>query len=158
MRMRSLSQGDVGAVHQLDLLCFPSGVSYDREMFEACLDDPCCNGWCIEVEGSVRAFAIVYYPGLYSAQVITVDVHPDFRRGGLAKALMDRIEQDAAERGVRRILLQVSTENGPALSLYKNRGYSTREVLEDYYGPGMNAYLMDKYMADREGRAREFPD
>jgi len=50
-------------------------------------------------------------------------VHPDWRRHGLARRLMDFAESLAAERGYGSIRLDSYTGNPRAQSLYEGRGY-----------------------------------
>jgi ribosomal protein S18 acetylase RimI-like enzyme len=40
--------------------------------------------------------------------------------------------------------LQVSVLNVPAMNMYLRRGYFTKCILRDYYGPGKDAFLMDR--------------
>ncbi|MBC5793579.1 GNAT family N-acetyltransferase, partial [Sphaerospermopsis sp. LEGE 00249] len=55
-------------------------------------------------------------------------VVPSHRRRGIAKALMQHIENWAKQRGDRQIGLQVFTSNTPALNLYQNLGYQTQSL------------------------------
>lgn len=50
-------------------------------------------------------------------------VDKDFRGEGIGEALMNAVETEAKEIGVKVIELQVFGENDPALSLYKKLGY-----------------------------------
>ena len=55
--------------------------------------------------------------------VANVAVHPSFRRGGIARALMNAITADVKNRGGRVILLQVVKEIDPAIRLYESLAY-----------------------------------
>lgn len=55
--------------------------------------------------------------------VANVAVHPDFRRRGIALALMRAVENAVRARKGRVILLQVVRENSPAINLYRTIGY-----------------------------------
>jgi ribosomal protein S18 acetylase RimI-like enzyme len=58
-------------------------------------------------------------------------VHPDFRRLGLAKALMAELERQAGERG--RSLLTLDTRTGDkAEPLYASLGYTTAGIIPGY--------------------------
>ena len=59
-----------------------------------------------------------------------VGVVPGWRRRGVARALMERVLTAASAAGVKRVALEVITENRPALELYRTLGFrATRELL-----------------------------
>jgi GNAT superfamily N-acetyltransferase len=55
------------------------------------------------------------------------------RGSGLGRALVDRVVQEARERGCRRIELDVNDNNAGALALYRSLGFDNRD---DRYGGG----------------------
>jgi GNAT superfamily N-acetyltransferase len=55
--------------------------------------------------------------------VMAVEVDPDYRRRGLASAVMGALWRWGADRGARRGYLQVSADNAAALALYDKLGY-----------------------------------
>ena len=57
--------------------------------------------------------------------VANVAVHPDFRRRGIARLLMDAVDEDVRRRGGREIALQVERGNDSAQHLYETLGYAT---------------------------------
>jgi ribosomal protein S18 acetylase RimI-like enzyme len=50
-------------------------------------------------------------------------VDPAHRRGGVARALVDRVVADARAAGVRRLSLQTEPDNAAALALYAGLGF-----------------------------------
>jgi ribosomal protein S18 acetylase RimI-like enzyme len=50
-------------------------------------------------------------------------VHPDFRRRGVAAALMNHVERVARERGCCKTTLEVRPDNEVAQSLYRKLGF-----------------------------------
>lgn len=56
-------------------------------------------------------------------QVVNVAVHPDFRRRGIARGLMQQVTAMVRQRNGREILLQVDKNNNSAVSLYQSLGY-----------------------------------
>ncbi|PSH63672.1 GNAT family N-acetyltransferase [Phyllobacterium sophorae] len=67
----------------------------------------------------------------HRAEVRKLLVHPDFRRLGLAKALMAELERQAGERG--RSLLTLDTRTGDkAEPLYASLGYKTAGIIPGY--------------------------
>jgi ribosomal protein S18 acetylase RimI-like enzyme len=58
------------------------------------------------------------------AGLTAIEVHPDYRRRGLAVAVTTALIAHAAERGSARVYLQVEDGNGPALALYRRLGFA----------------------------------
>lgn len=50
-------------------------------------------------------------------------VHPDYKRKGIATALMNMIKSAAREAGVRAVVLESQTSNYPAISFYLSQGF-----------------------------------
>jgi GNAT superfamily N-acetyltransferase len=69
------------------------------------------------------------------------------RRSGVGEALMRALHEQARERGVRRIWLEVIVENTGALALYEKLGYEHVQDVEVWTLPG----------ADGEHAGREVP-
>lgn len=67
----------------------------------------------------------------HRAEVRKLLVHPDFRRRGLARALMAEVERRAA--GLGRSLLTLDTRSGDAAEpLYASLGYATVGIIPGY--------------------------
>jgi GNAT superfamily N-acetyltransferase len=58
------------------------------------------------------------------------------RRSGIGEALMQELHEQARERGVRRIWLEVIVENTGALALYEKLGYELVQDVEVWTLPG----------------------
>lgn len=60
-------------------------------------------------------------------------VRPEWRRRGVASALLARVLADAAARGARRATLEVRRSNEAALSLYRRLGFQVAGARAAYY-------------------------
>jgi putative acetyltransferase len=58
-----------------------------------------------------------------SAELKRMFVHPASRGRGVARALLERIEQHAQSLGLRRMLLETGVKSVEALALYRRYGY-----------------------------------
>lgn len=65
--------------------------------------------------------------------VINVATHPDFRRRGVARALLGAELALAARDQLRLVLLEVRRSNRAAIQLYRSLGFSTLAVRKAYY-------------------------
>ena len=71
---------------------------------------------------------------------------PDFRRRGVARALLERAAEEARERGCTHIALETEVENSAARSLYRSTGFRETETfppLEPGLGEGYVCLLKD---------------
>src|SRR5687768_484246 len=60
-------------------------------------------------------------------------VVPEFRRLGVASALLGRVMDDAARFGIRRTMLEVRQSNAPARQLYEKFGFVVAGLRSKYY-------------------------
>lgn len=95
-----------------------------------------------EIIASQNGF-IVYRATCDEAEIITIGVAPDARRGGIAAAMLGIIEGDLKKRGIKHIFLEVAADNAPARSLYTGNGYKQIGVRPKYYD-GVDAIMMRK--------------
>lgn len=77
----------------------------------------------------LRAAALVSpNPPLSTLYVDALAVAPDFRRRGVARALLARAEDAAATAGLAGVSLDTGLHNEPARALYEGAGYHQGEV------------------------------
>lgn len=88
---------------------------------------------------------IVYRVVADEAEIVTIGVAPDARRGGVAAAMLAIAEQDAKKRGAAKMFLEVATDNTAARALYRAAGYSEVGVRPKYYD-GVDAILMARQL------------
>lgn len=67
------------------------------------------------------------------AEVLSVGVAPDFRRLGVAQALMAAVSAQARTAGAKMIFLEVGADNAAAEQLYKKLGYVEIGRRKNYY-------------------------
>lgn len=77
------------------------------------------------------------------ADLVNLAVRPDVRRQGIAKAILSELIEQAKERKVSEIFLEVRRANIPAQFLYQSFGFQTVGEIRDYYEqPREDALLM----------------
>ena len=86
---------------------------------------------------------IVYRIAVDEAEIITIGVNPDFRRSGIASAMIGIIEKNLKNQGVKKLFLEVASTNIPAQKLYENAGFKMVGLRPKYYD-GVDAILMSK--------------
>lgn len=143
---------DLEELYRLELECFGEEDSYSKLTLKILLMDPRSVAFkAVTRNGLVAGFAIARIeeiPGKTIGRIYTLNVDPRFRRRGLAKALMRRIEEECAAHGCMELVLEVAVDNRPALELYKSLGFEMVRVLRNYYGPGRHAYQARKVLGE----------
>lgn len=82
---------------------------------------------------------------LDEGQIINVAVHPDARRRGVGRRLMEAAETYAKERGIVFLSLEVRESNIAARSLYSSLGWEEQGIRKGFYShPVENACVMTK--------------
>ena len=82
---------------------------------------------------------------LDEGQIINVAVHPDARRRGVGRSLMEATQTYAKERGIVFLSLEVRESNIAARSLYSSLGWEEQGIRKGFYShPVENACVMTK--------------
>jgi ribosomal-protein-alanine N-acetyltransferase len=128
---------DLRALYAIEEACFEPPVRFSRALMRSLAHDPDCRTWLGIVDDVRVGFAIVGLsgeddPGV--AYVWTIEVLPAFRRMGVARQLLIRVEESTREAGCAAIELHVSERNAAGLALYQAAGYVRDGVDAEYYG------------------------
>jgi ribosomal-protein-alanine N-acetyltransferase len=76
------------------------------------------------------------------AEILTIAVAPDARRGGIGSALLHEAGLHALKSGARTMYLEVGQSNVPATALYARAGFREVGRRKSYYGPGEDALVL----------------
>ena len=77
-------------------------------------------------------------------QILNVATRPDWRRRGIGRMLVQAVLEEAVERRVAHVTLEVRRHNAPAIALYERLGFRRVGERKNYYGAGEDALLMEK--------------
>jgi ribosomal-protein-alanine N-acetyltransferase len=131
-------------MYELDLLCFEAPFRFDLETMRYYATRPRSICLIAEKDRVLAGFLIVNLTirrKASSGYITTLDVHPNFRRQGLARQLMQSAAIAAIQAGVTTLRLHVSAENEPAIRFYQSLGYSRILLIENFYAGGLPAWL-----------------
>jgi len=95
LTLRSYEPHDFAALHKLDQLCFPTGISYSRTALRYFLTLPSADCVVAEEGGRIVGF-IVSEENPPLAHIITLDVEAKHRRHGTGTALLEALESNLA--------------------------------------------------------------
>jgi len=89
------------------------------------------------------AAVLVVAPGV-EADVLTVAVLPEYARQGIASHFMNELEKWSKGKQALAMMLEVGVANSGAIALYEKLGYQTIATRKNYYGQGLDAFVMRK--------------
>ncbi|WP_152655498.1 GNAT family N-acetyltransferase [Oceanobacillus sp. CFH 90083] len=83
------------------------------------------------VVGSVQLHLITKSNGSHRAEICKLMTHPNFRRNGIGRSLMQRAEERAKKEN-RSLLVLDTREGDPSNILYKSLGYQESGKIPEY--------------------------
>ena len=142
MIIRRAEPKDLAQIVLIEGLCFSEDTAFPPGMFSYLIRYSIALVAC-EPPAKVLGFIIGYASGTAGA-VYTLDVHPLYRRLGIAKALIAALEKELKAEGAKAVRLEAALEKPETMELYRKAGYKERELVRNYYGRGKHAVRMWK--------------
>lgn len=128
----------------LERICFPPPSNYDLRTLRMFVS---LNGAGLlrrrEIVNERPLLVAFHLFDCLAAELITLDVHPDFRRNGLGSLLLTESLNKLREFGHSLVSCQIAVDNVPSLELHRRFGFEPVRRLKNYYGPGKDAYLLE---------------
>ena len=137
-----MTEAHVARVAALEQVCFSDPWSENSVRSE--LDNP-LSTWLVALEGETVLGYVGSQTVLDEADIMNVAVAPDHRRQGIARLLLERLEQALRSRNVHSLTLEVRASNEPAKALYASLGYVPVGRRPNYYfKPREDALILRK--------------
>ena len=96
----------------------------------------------VEVDGRVAAYGGMWLI-LDEGHVTNIAVHPEFRGRHLGRKIMEVLMDEARQRKLLRMTLEVRKQNHVAIALYKDLGFLLAGIRPGYYqDTGEDALIM----------------
>lgn len=142
MTITNMKPEHVPQVARLEQQCFADPWS-ERSVGSE-LENP-LSLWLVALEGE----QVVGYVGsqtvLEETDMMNIAVSADFRRKGIARALIEALVEKLREKGSRCLTLEVRISNIPALRLYEYMGFTQVGLRKNYYrNPKEDACILRK--------------
>jgi ribosomal-protein-alanine N-acetyltransferase len=144
---------DVEMVLPLEQELFAGDPAWSAEQFHSELAHVPVTRWYVV---AADAAEVIGYAGLLvsadTADVQTIAVAPGRQRQGIGSALLAALIEEAQRRGLREVLLEVRTDNAPALRLYVRHGFEQIARRGGYYRAGRTDGLVLRRRLSPPGR------
>jgi len=144
MDIRKGTLEDIPAFEYLDNLCFPATFRYNRFDFLYYFFRSNVFSLVAEDLDGISGFLIADTKPPNDGHIVTIDVHPQYRKKGVGKALMHESEKIFRNAGAPKILLEVHEDNMIAQIFYSKLGFKIDKRLDNYYFSGNGLRLVKK--------------
>ena len=144
VKIRRASEGDLDAIYEIEVLSFRS--PYPKALLDFYLTLYNDLFLIAEIEGRVVGYIIGAIRHRIIGHILSIAVHPNFRRKGIGSKLLMEEELLMRRRGVKIIRLEVRKSNEPAIKMYSKLGYLKVFIKPYYYEDGEDAYVMIKIL------------
>jgi ribosomal-protein-alanine N-acetyltransferase len=128
--IRRLTLGDLNVIEEIEWRSYPT--PWSRSMFAGELAKPAslCLG---AFEGEQLGGYLIVSRYVDAWHVMNIAVDPEFRRRGVATALLERLFELANDGSGRGYTLEVRVSNEGAIKLYERLGFTARGIRRGYY-------------------------
>ncbi len=142
MTVRPFRKEDAPTLAAIAALTLPE--AWSEASFSSVAENPIAHFFVCELDGKAVGFCGMYLVA-DEGQIMEVAVLPDYRRRGIAKALLCELLACGAVRGAQSFSLEVRAQNEAARQLYQAMGFYEVGVRKGYYKrPNDDAVLMEK--------------
>ena len=142
MMITEMGERHVTQVAELEKICFHDPWSEKSIAGEL---DNLLSLWVVAVEDD----RVVGYVGSQTvcgeSDMINIAVHPDYRRRGIARSLVEYLVRELTNRGSECLTLEVRASNESAQALYEMLGFQQVGLRKKYYrNPREDALILRK--------------
>ena len=142
MRITLMESAHVSQVAQLEKLCFSAPWSENSISSE--LTNP-LSCWLVALDGDRVAGYVGSQTVLDESDMMNIAVDPQYRRQGIAQALVEELVKCLARKGSLCLTLEVRASNAGAIALYGKLGFVQVGLRKNYYrNPREDAMILRK--------------
>ena len=93
---------------------------------------PCARSILAELSNRTVGY-ILFWLLPDAIDIHNIAVHLEYRRRGIARALLGEVIDEARRQSFTRVMLEVRRSNTPAQTLYRRLGFLTTGIRKGYY-------------------------
>jgi [ribosomal protein S18]-alanine N-acetyltransferase len=134
--LRRMDFTDLPQVLALEPLVFTDDQWSEQTFHDELAQVPDSRWYVVaERDGVLVGYAGIMF-GVDQADILTMAVAPEHQDSGVGRALLDALLLEAAGRRAVEVLLEVRSDNVPALKLYGSAGFEQIARRRGYYADG----------------------
>ncbi len=145
--MRKMEEEDLPSVVEIENLSYPNPwreMTFRGELYNQPISFPFV--FVHKFQRKIIGY-IIFWCIKERAQINNIAVHPDFRRMGIAEAVMRQVLDKIKKAGAGLVTLEVRPSNVAARSLYNKLDFEVLGIKENYYhDPQEDALVMGKFL------------
>ena len=142
MIITKMTESHVAQVATLEKLCFRDPWSENSVASEL---NNALSLWLVAVDGERVAGYVGSQTVMDESDMMNVAVHPDYRKQGIATALILGLVEELRKRGSRSLTLEVRASNETAISVYSKLDFQEVGRRKNYYrNPREDALILRK--------------
>lgn len=143
-RIRPAEPGDLDALEALENAVF-SADQLSRRSLRYYIGAPNAAFLVLEAEGTIAGDALLSFRRNSTlGRLYSIAVSPGQVGRGFGRLLLAAAEKAVRDRSGRALRLEVRSDNGPAIRLYRQAGYREFGQYPDYYEDGTAALRFEK--------------
>jgi ribosomal protein S18 acetylase RimI-like enzyme len=137
--IRKAAKEDLDALLSIEKICFKEETFHVQQLRYLLLKAKSIV-LVAEIEGKIiGSMIILVRKNILNARIYSLNVHPDYRRRGIAGSLMDFASGLLEKKGYDNITLEAGITNTAAQNLYRSKGFHVDKKLSNYYTNGDDA-------------------
>ena len=141
VEIRPALRRDLRRILEIELASFGRDA-WDRPVFEDALAHSPSLFVVARLSGRIAGYSITYIErGV--AELVSIAVHPVYRRRAVGEALMNFTRREIGVLGVAAWRLMVRIDNERAIGFYRRFGFVRARTVRGYYGHGADAWRME---------------
>jgi [ribosomal protein S18]-alanine N-acetyltransferase len=130
LHFRPITTADLDEVMVIERMSFR--FPWSTGFFLQELQVPCARSILTELSNRTVGY-ILFWILPDAIDIHNIAVHPDYRRRGIARALLSEVIGDARQQSLSRVMLEVRRSNMSAQMLYRRVGFATTGIRKGYY-------------------------
>ena len=146
LSIRPAGTKDLANMQRLERMCFDA-EAFSKFQLRYLLGTRTAIALAAEVDGNFAGFVIGIMNrnrfGTYG-RIYTLDVDERYRDRGIGKELTRHLLERLKLAGCEKCFLEVRVDNLSAIALYERLGFERKNVIVNYYAPGVHAIKMKR--------------
>ena len=143
MKITDMTASHVAQVAELERICFGTEAWSEKSVAGELENE--LSLWLVAEEDGAVAGYVGSQTVLDETDMMNVAVHPDYRRRGIARRLVEGLALRLKAAGSRSLALEVRASNEGAIALYQNLGFIEIGRRPRYYrNPREDALILRK--------------